>query len=89
MPFCPFRVPNANGFTICPETSVGESGCYLWNNSSTSCTIQRQRSLLEMIVGGTGVHLHSDPPTGYHKVLNIYYDESTDEHVVIREDNPV
>ena len=70
---------------ICPQGTE----CFLWGATEATCTIIRQKSLLEMIMGSTGVHLHSDPPTGYHKVLNVYYDESTDEHVVIREDAPI
>ena len=34
MPFCPFRPPNANELSLCPESRVGDLGCFLWGTGS-------------------------------------------------------
>ena len=36
-----------------------------------------------------GAVLVSEPPSGFHRITNIYYDPDSDEHVVVRDDQKI
>ena len=62
MVYCPFYSKN------CPRSDE----CEIWDTATETCGFKRQKSLLELInLKGEG-SMPSLPPTGFHKIYNIY-----------------
>lgn len=79
MGFCPYY--NLD----CPRNDE----CEIWDTSSNSCGVKRQKSLLELInLKGTD-SIASEAPVGYCKVTNFFVNPSTGRLVVEYDDTPV
>ena len=78
--------------SYCPyfnQECYQDISCAMWDTDYSKCGIIVQKNVMQQILATGGeTSVLSLPPTGMYKITNAYYDYSTDEQVIIREDNP-
>ena len=79
MGFCPYYNK------LCPHSDE----CELWDTSTETCGIKRQKSLLELINLKGEDSIASSPPAGFYKVTNIFVNPSNGKLRVQYDDTPI